>query len=396
MRRAATGLALALLAAATAVAQGEQCGVCHPQSRVAFDGSIHQGEGVACSDCHGGDPASRELRRAHGGDFRALDDRLQVPALCAECHADLERMRPYNLPVDQYAVYLTSQHGRAIGRGERRAAICSDCHGAHAVLRPSDTDSPVHPRRLADTCGSCHADPELAAEFGLDPRVVEEYRSGVHGQSLAEGGTTAAAGCTSCHGVHGAAPPGFGDVDKVCGGCHVQERRAYLDGPHHAAMRDAGLPECASCHEHHATRRLAPDAIEAMCSDCHGAESEQAREGERIEVVLRTAADEIAAAERLTTQAARTAVHVEDYLSRLEEARTYLTEGLTLVHTVRLASVEEMTRRARSIGEEVQHEIYQKIDRRPAHIGLVLFWFYLVMTVLVITVYKRRLRASGG
>ena len=88
------------------------------------------------------------------------------------------------------------------------------------------------------------------------------------------------------------------------------------------------------------------------------------------------------------------ALHVEDYLSRIEEARTYLTEALTLVHTVRLEPVEELTRRARSIGEEVQHEIYEKLDRRPQQVGLAVFWFYLLMTLAVLVVYKRRLATN--
>ena len=120
----------ALLAWAGVATAAEQCGVCHPESRVAFADSTHAAEGVACTDCHGGDAASRDPVAAHRGDFRPLDDRLLIPASCADCHADLDRMRPYNLPVDQYAVYQTSHHGRAIARGERRAAVCTDCHGS--------------------------------------------------------------------------------------------------------------------------------------------------------------------------------------------------------------------------------------------------------------------------
>ena len=56
--------------------------------------------------------------------------------------------------------------------------------------------------------------------------------------------------------------------------------------------------------------------------------------------------------------------------------------------------MEQLTRRARSIGEEVRHEIYEKLDRRPAHVGLAVFWFYLLMTLAVLIVYKRRLAAD--
>ena len=314
-----------LVCVATAAAAAEQCGVCHPESRVEYRESIHSREEVTCSGCHGGDPDSRDPDRAHRGGFRALDDRLVIPAACAECHADLELMRPYNLPVDQYAIYLTSQHGRAIGRGERRAAICTDCHGGHGILSPDHPESPAHPRRLVDTCGRCHGNRALMTGFGLDPEVIDEYRSGVHGVALLEGGRAAAPNCTSCHGVHGAAPPGYGDVDKVCGACHAETRRAYIEGPHHDAMREAGLPECVSCHENHAVRSLDPATIERQCEECHGEDTEQVQLGRKLVTVLRSTREEVDAAEELAFEAQRAALHVEDHLSRIEEARTYLT-----------------------------------------------------------------------
>ncbi len=109
--------ALWTLASVPAPAQ-EMCGTCHPENRVSFEQSIHHLENVTCSDCHGGDPAAREVAAAHRKDFRSLSNRLEVPEMCASCHADLDRMRAYNLPVDQYAVYLTSQHGKALAAGE--------------------------------------------------------------------------------------------------------------------------------------------------------------------------------------------------------------------------------------------------------------------------------------
>ena len=232
-------------------------------------------------------------------------------------------------------------------------------------------------------------------DFGLDSGVVDDYRSGVHGVALLEGGRAAAPNCTSCHGVHGAAPPGYGDIDKVCGACHAETRSAYVEGPHHDAMRDAGLPECVSCHEHHAVRSLDPASIERQCQECHGEDTEQVRLGRQLVTVLRNAHEEVDAAEELVGEAQRAALHVEDHLSRIEEARTYLTEALPLVHTVQLEPVEELTRRAQSISEQVRHEVYRKLDRRPARIGLAVFWFYLVMTLAVLVVYKRRLGAGS-
>ena len=391
---AAIALGLALAAAPVGAAAANQCGLCHPEQRVSFAASVHASEEVACVDCHRGDAETRNLERAHRGDFRGLGDRLVVPTVCAECHSDLQRMRPYNLPVDQYAVYLTSKHGQAIARGERRAAICTDCHGTHDVRPSDDPASSLYPSNLPATCGRCHADPGLAEKFGMDPAVVADYRAGVHGVSLLEGSNAAAPNCTSCHGVHGAAPPGVGDVDKVCGSCHQQTRQAFLAGPHYRAMLDASLPECASCHSNHRVRRFGAEQIEELCADCHGADTEQARLGQKIYALIGSSTGEVDKAEALALEAQGLAMHVEDHFGRVEEARTYLTEALLMVHSVQLEPVDELSRRARSIGEEVQHEIYTKMDRRPAHIGLVVFWFYLVMTLAVIMVFKRRLAAG--
>lgn len=389
------GLHLVLLVVSLAMATGagleaEECGVCHPESRVAFSTSIHALEQVTCTSCHGGDANTQDVERAHRGSFRSLRDRLSTPAMCANCHSDLERMSAYNLPVDQYAIYQTSQHGRAIAGGDARAAVCTDCHGVHEIYASADPRSSVSARRLSATCGSCHSNEELMESHGLDPRVVAEYESGVHGQSLLVAGNLAAPNCTSCHGVHGATPPGVGDIDKVCGACHVQTRRAFLDGPHYEGMRGAGLPECASCHSNHAIQQLDLTSIDTLCAECHGEGSEQALLGSKIHTLIEAAGAEVDKAEALISEAERVALDVEDHLGRIEEARTYLTEALPLAHSVTLEPVEQVTRRSRSIGEEVQHEIYAKLDRTEAHIGLVVFWFYVFMTLAILFLLKRR------
>ena len=371
----------------------QMCGTCHPKERVAFAESIHQQESIGCSDCHGGDPSSRSVEAAHRGDFHSLSERLEVPKRCASCHSDLDRMRAYNLPVDQYSIYQTSQHGRALARGETRAAICTDCHGGHDIRRSRDPSSSVYTKNIPETCSRCHGDAELMQEFDLDPSVVTDYRSSIHGRMLLDEGSIAAPNCTSCHGVHGATPPGVGDIDKVCGACHEQTRRAFLAGPHFQGMKAAGVPECASCHSNHAIRQYGIERVESLCAECHGEGSDQAVLGHKIYALIESAIE--AAAEQLVHQADQAALEVEDPLSRVEEAKTYLTEALPAVHTVSLESVEQLTRRAQSIAEEVEHELYSRLDRRVAKVGLVLFWFYLLMTLAILIIFKRGLGAES-
>jgi hypothetical protein len=303
-------------------------------------------------------------------------------------------MRPYNLSVDQYALYSTSQHGRSVAGGNLEAAICTDCHGTHDIRRTEDPKSPANHRRLPETCGECHSDRDLMAKFGLSGEIVEQYRRGVHGRAL-EAGNLAAPDCTSCHGTHGPAPPGFGDVDKVCGGCHQTTRRAFLDGRHLPGMLAAGLPECASCHEAHEVTSFGPEAVGTLCAECHSSESEAVDLSGRLYALIEEADGSLNAAAELVEEGERRAIDVEDYRSRIEEGRTYVTEALILVHSVSVEPVAEFTRRAQAVGEEVQHELYAKMDKRPARLGLALFWFYVVMTVIVLVTLKYR-RIGGG
>jgi len=401
MRRARQGLPLVglicagLTLATVPVLSQETCGICHPENRVSFEDSIHAMEEVTCSDCHGGNPATREVEAAHRGDFRSLSSRLEVPEMCASCHSDLDRMRAYNLPVDQYAIYLTSQHGKALARGETRAAICTDCHGVHDLRRPRDPSSSTNARNIPATCGQCHGDQALMEEFGLDPDVVSDYRSSIHGRLLLEEGSIAAPNCTSCHGVHGATPPGVGDVDKVCGACHEQTRQAFLAGPHYHGMIEAGLPECASCHSNHAIKRFGIERVESLCAECHGEGSDQAILGHKIHTLIESASEAVAGAEELVHRADQAALEIEDPLSRVEEAKTYLTEALPVVHTVSQEPVEQLTRRAQSIAEEVEHELYSELDRRVAYVGLALFWFYLLMTIAILVILKKKLTSEA-
>jgi hypothetical protein len=387
-------LALALAAVVSPAGTGtEQCGVCHPTERVDFQRSVHARENISCADCHGGDPFSVDVEQAHRGSFLDMADRRRIPGMCAECHSDSSMMRPYNLPTEQYVIYQTSEHGLALSRGERRAAVCSDCHDAHDVLPPSHPESSVHPRNIPATCASCHSDETLMEQFGIDSHVVEDYLSGVHGQALVLAGNSAAPDCSRCHGVHGAVPPGVGDIEKVCGSCHMQVRSAFREGPHYEGMREAGLAECASCHENHATRRHEIADLDTMCDRCHAEQSDELLSGAKLRSMIEAAEQEIQKAELLVDEAEQIPLDMEDHRARIIQARTYLRELPTATHALSIEAVEMHARRARSVGEEVQHDVYSKLQQLTARrIGLAAFWFYILMTVAILVAYKRSLR----
>jgi hypothetical protein len=369
-----------------------RCGVCHPSERVQFERSSHAQEAVRCVSCHGGNDRSLDQGAAHGSGFRGRPRRADIPRLCASCHSDETRMRPYNLPVDQFALYQTSGHGRRLARGDTRVAVCSDCHGAHDILPPSDPSSRVFRINLPKTCLGCHAE-GAAAGHGAREDDPKTYLSSVHARELLDRGNPRAPTCVSCHGVHGAAPPGAGDIDKVCGHCHTAERRYFAAGPHLARMVKAGLPECVSCHSNHGIQTSQPQRLAAVCADCHGADSPQATLGSKMWTEYQAAATQIDQAAALITRADQIPIQTEDYRARIEEARTYLREALPAAHAVQEQTVAGLTTRARGIGAEVASEIYGKIGHLQARkVGLVVFWFYLALTVVVL----RRLQSRAA
>jgi hypothetical protein len=184
------------------------------------------------------------------------------------------------------------------------------------------------------------------------------------------------------------------DIDKVCGACHQTTRRAFIEGPHDDAMIANDLPECASCHDAHQVVSLAPESVGTLCAECHSEDSEAAQLSGKLYALIEEAQGSLDRAAELVEKGERRAFEVEDYKSRIEEGRTLVTEALILVHAVTIEPVEELTSRAHALAEEVRHELYAKMDTRPARVGLVLFWFYVVLTVIVLARMKKQ-RAGG-
>jgi hypothetical protein len=193
-----------------------------------------------------------------------------------------------------------------------------------------------------------------------------------------------------CHGVHGAAPPAVGDVDKVCGQCHTAERRFFTAGPHHEGLERAGLPQCASCHGDHGIQAARPERLATLCIQCHADGSAEQRLGRELWTEYQAAAAEVDKAAALTARAEAVPLNTDDYRARLEEARTYLREALPAAHAVSEDVASGFTQRARSVSREIESEIYAKLGNlRTRRIVLILFWFYLLLTILILRGYRR-------
>ncbi len=258
-----------------------------------FAGDVHAELGLSCHDCHGGNPTlevaedidlSMDTEFAEGP-YLGAPERPQVAAFCGRCHSDpayMKRFRPDPV-VGQEAEYRTSQHGQAQAAGRAGAATCTDCHDIHGIRRVADSESPVYPTRVADTCGSCHADAERMAGVVLpDGRALPidqlaRWRQSVHAAALFDKGDFSAPTCNDCHGNHGAAPPGIDSIALVCGQCHGREARLFRASAkhegyeeHNEMLADAGDDGCAACHEAPEPMVGLPVRSFTECATCHG------------------------------------------------------------------------------------------------------------------------------
>ncbi len=292
-----------LIARGAAAAPPSSCISCHGDREMVDDASaelvqnftrdIHAQVGLSCQDCHGGNPdpaladdpdaAMDDRFPAHA--FVGAPARSGIPALCGGCHSDpgfMKRYRPA-ARVDQEREYWTSRHGRGLRQGDTKVATCVDCHGVHGMLPVADARSPVHPTRVAETCGSCHASSERMAGFRRDdgtPLPIDQlarWSQSVHATALLEKGDLSAPTCNDCHGNHGAAPPGLDSVAFVCGQCHGREAELFRASPKHPALaahnemlRDAGGEGCVACHEQpDAAAELVGLSAFGECTSCH-------------------------------------------------------------------------------------------------------------------------------
>lgn len=147
---------------------GAACASCHKKEFSQYQQSIHaaalrQGhtETPYCVDCHGSHYVPR------GGDLESLTNPKNVPATCASCHSVGLLMSKFNISAHTYDSFLQSVHGRKLALGLNDVAVCTSCHGVHAIGSPKDPESPLYPTHIVATCRRCHkgASPEFAMSF---------------------------------------------------------------------------------------------------------------------------------------------------------------------------------------------------------------------------------------
>jgi hypothetical protein len=308
-----------------------------------FSQDIHAERGLTCASCHGGDPTSddpdKSMSRKAG--WKGKIDRKQIPQLCGSCHSDPAFMRQFNPGVrtDQLAQYHTSVHGKRWAAGDTKVAVCTDCHSVHDLKAPSDPRSTVNPVNVATTCARCHADANYMKGYSIPTDQFAKYSTSVHHDALAVRGDLSAPTCSTCHGNHGAAPPGVDKVQNVCSTCHVFQAQMYEKSSHKDVFQAASLPGCVVCHNNHGivhpTDAKLGTGPEAVCMQCHkpGDECDQARAA--LFTDLGRLDQAISNADRVLAVAESSGMEVSEARLAQSQARDSLTKARVTLHSFR-------------------------------------------------------------
>jgi len=168
---------------------------------------------ATCNDCHStGGSAHKILSPGH--DDSAINH-FNIPKTCGDCHKGVEND------------YWEGIHGKLAARGETDTPICTDCHGEHGILSPSDPRSPVSRSLVAEaTCSPCHESTVLNEKYGIPTGRLTSFVDSYHGLK-SKAGDTHVANCASCHGVHRILPSSDPsstiypeNLQETCGDCH--------------------------------------------------------------------------------------------------------------------------------------------------------------------------------
>jgi predicted CXXCH cytochrome family protein len=226
---------------------------------------------VSCVGCH--EDAAKSATSIHG--TKGVNGR--PAAVCVDCHTAHAVKKFSELsPADHVRLsvavcsrchepeqqrFAASDHGLAVAAGVTGAPTCTSCHSEHDVRSSADTTAQTSRMRQAAMCLKCHLDdPSVRERVGPASGFIAGYEKSVHGIAV-QRGDVAAAVCSDCHGSH--------DMRKG-------------SNPESKVARTNIAATCGQCHpdiQEQYTHSIHGQALargvtaSATCTDCHGEHS---------------------------------------------------------------------------------------------------------------------------
>jgi len=312
-------------------------------------------------------------------------------------------MKQYNpsLRTDQYSQYLTSVHGKLLGKGDTKVAVCIDCHGVHDLRPPSDPLSKVYPLNVAQTCARCHADASYMKSYGIPTNQFAEYQTSVHHAAMTVRGDLSAPTCTTCHGNHGATPPGVDSVRNVCANCHVFQAQMYDKSSHKAVFQSAGLPGCVVCHSNHGITHPTDAKLgtgrEGVCMQCHSPGDDCDRARADVLASLTKLDQSIKSADRLLDVAESSGMEVSEARLQQDQARDSLTKARVTIHSFQAKLIEQDIQGGLKIAAKDLQEGKEALSERDyRRKGLAVAVVFITITLIGLYLYIRKIEVMGS
>jgi len=206
-----------------------------------FANSIH-GDKLSCTDCHSDIEGYPHPERT----FKNLREfTLGYYENCKGCH------------FDNYTKSLDSVHYAFLSKGDLKAPLCVDCHGAHDVTKPG-----VPKSQISKTCARCHAG------------VYQQYAQSVHGQALLHEKNGDVPVCTDCHRSHNIEDPRTVAFrlksPEICARCHGDEKLMQKYNLSTGVLQSYLKDFHGMTASFYSKEKASPSALTAVCTDCHG------------------------------------------------------------------------------------------------------------------------------
>lgn len=210
----------------------------HPERGYASKRAYTIAQYESCKRCHFKN-YTRTLESVHYEMLARGDIRAPV---CVDCHGahDIALPQKRGVVISQscakchngiYETYVGSVHGKALmEENNTDVPTCVECHRAHSI---EDARTVAFQLRTPDLCGGCHSDETLMRKYGISSNVLKTYLQDFHGMTITllkkggQNGAPVTATCTDCHGIH--------DITKT-------------DNPYSRVMKANLVKTCQKCH----------------------------------------------------------------------------------------------------------------------------------------------------
>jgi len=205
--------------------------------------------------------------------------------------------------------------------------------------------------------------------------------------ALLKRGDTSAPTCSTCHGSHGAVPPGVNQIANVCSQCHVREADLFRASPKKAIFETIGQAECLVCHSNHRIEHPQDAWIGitagAVCAICHDSSTNGSQTVIQVRQQLDALSAAITAADVVLTRADRAGMLVDEGRAAFQEAHEQQINARVMVHAFAAGPFNDVAvrglaaaSRAETSGNQALQEVQYR--RRGLAVATILILGFLV------------------